>query len=237
VAALDRAQYIPAAAFAEGAEGSFYQTDVDLSNAGDQAVEYQIMWLPRGEDNSDPTTSATFTLGAGRSVRYANVLSEVFNLEPNSLGAIVILSTSEDLLAMGRIYNTPSTVTAGTFGQAMPAVAASDFIPLSEVRRILFASEHADLRTNIGCQNASGGAIEVLVGMSAADGTGLAGELLTIEPWGNEQLNRVFEPHQPVDGYVEIVLLEAETSNAKFFCCYGSVLDNVTSDPTTIFPQ
>ncbi|MGD8439142.1 MAG: hypothetical protein PVG53_01305, partial [Holophagae bacterium] len=80
--------YIPAAAYAAGAEGSFYETDLDLSNSGDQTVEYQLQWLLRDEDNSEPTVSETFTLGAGMSVRYANVLSDVFGLEPDVFGAL-----------------------------------------------------------------------------------------------------------------------------------------------------
>ena len=146
-------QFIPAAAVASGAEGAFYQTDVDLNNAGSEPVEYQLMWLPRGEDNSEPMTSETFSLGAGMSVRYANVLAEVFDLQPDSLGALALVSSSPDLLAMSRTYNTPSGEPGGTFGQAIPAVAPGDFIERGERRRILFASEHADLRTNVGCQN------------------------------------------------------------------------------------
>ncbi len=82
VGGMSNSRVIPAAAVASGAEGAFYQTDVDLNNAGSQPVEYQLMWLPRGEDNTEPMTSETFTLGAGMSVRYANVLREVFDLEP-----------------------------------------------------------------------------------------------------------------------------------------------------------
>ncbi len=108
---------------ASGAQGAFYQTDVDLNNASDEAVEYEFMWLPRGETNSAPPTSETFGLGAGMSVRYGNVLSEVLGLEPNSFGALSILSSSPDLLAMSRTYNNPEGEDAGTFGQAIPAVA------------------------------------------------------------------------------------------------------------------
>ncbi|MEE4272997.1 MAG: hypothetical protein V2I67_15085, partial [Thermoanaerobaculales bacterium] len=66
---------IPAAAYAAGAEGSFYETDLDLSNAGSSDVEYRFSWLPRGESNKDPVQSELFTLGSGQSVRYANVLA------------------------------------------------------------------------------------------------------------------------------------------------------------------
>ncbi len=99
VAGLCHSLFIPAAAVASGAEGAFYQTDLDLNNAGSQPVEYQLMWLPRGENNSEPMTSETFSLGAGMSVRYANVLSEVFGLQPDSVGALALLSSSPDLLS------------------------------------------------------------------------------------------------------------------------------------------
>ena len=66
---LENWQFIPAAAVASGAEGSFYQTDVDVNNADSVPVEFQFHWLPRGEDNSEPTASETFSLGAGCSSR------------------------------------------------------------------------------------------------------------------------------------------------------------------------
>ena len=41
-------------------------------------MTYEFWWLPRGEDSSRPLVSDTFNLEAGMSVRYANVLGEVF---------------------------------------------------------------------------------------------------------------------------------------------------------------
>ena len=70
-AALDHAQVIPAAAVASGAEGAFFTTDVDLSNRGSQPVEYEFMWLPRGQENGEPMTSETFSLGAGMRLPFA----------------------------------------------------------------------------------------------------------------------------------------------------------------------
>jgi hypothetical protein len=233
VAALDWTQFIPAAALAEGAEGSFYQTDVDFSNAGDRPVEYRLVWLPRGEDSSDPTTSATFTLGAGRSVRYANVLSEVFGLERDSLGALAIVSTSPDLLAMSRTYNIPADGTGGTFGQSMAAVKPDEFIDPGDRRRLLFGTQNDEMRTNIGCQNGTSAELSVNVELFDARGVSLGTEVLVLQPWSNDQLNQIFSDYAPTTGYVDVW---TEPPNGCFFC-YGSVLDNVTSDPTTIFPQ
>ena len=226
-------QFIPAAAFASGAQGSFYQTDVDLNNAGSQPVEYTFMWLPRGENNSDPVTSETFTLGAGMSVRYSNVLAEVFGLEPNALGAFSMLSSSPDLLCMSRTYNLESVKSGGTFGQAIPAIKPGEFIERGERRRILFGSQGEDYRTNVGCVNGTGERGAVEVELFNSEGVSLKTERLWLDPWSNDQLNALFSDYAPVEGYVDVWTM---LPNGNFYC-YGSVLDNVTSDPTTILPQ
>jgi predicted GH43/DUF377 family glycosyl hydrolase len=232
-AALDTWRFIPAAAVADGAQGAFFQTDVDVSNADDVAVEYQFAWLPRGENNSEPTTSETFTLGSGMSVRYRNVLTEVFGLEPNSLGALLITSSSPDLLAMSRTYNLPSAKQTGTYGQAIPAVPSGEFIRHGERRRILFGSQGADYRTNIGCINGADMLAAVEIEFFNAEGVSLKTERLRLDPWSNDQLNAPFSDYAPVNGYVDVWTV---MPNGSFYC-YGSVLDNVTSDPTTILPK
>jgi hypothetical protein len=224
---------IPAAAYAAGAEGSFYETDIDISNADSTEAEYRFSWLPRGENNADPMVSELFTLGAGRSVRYANVLAEVFDLEPDVFGALIIEATSQDLLAMARIANTPQEKVAGTFGQSIPSIEIGDFIPRGERRRLLFGTEHAEMRTNVGCFNASDMATRVNFELFAADGTLLGTESVTLMPWSNDQLHRIFDPYHPVTGCVDFW---TDIGGTQIYC-YGSVLDNVTSDPTTVPPM
>jgi len=228
------ASFIPAAAFAAGAHGSFFQTDVDLSNAGDQPVEYQLVWLPRGEQNGLPSGNPVyFSLDAGMSVRYANVLSEVFELEPDALGALAIVSSSPDLLAMSRTYNLPGDGSSGTYGQSIPAVTSDELIRSGERKRILFATENAAMRTNVGCQNATGGGVPVDLELFDMEGSLLDAERMILRPWSNDQINRIFEDFAPITGYVEV----STASPVGAFYCYGSVLDNVTSDPTTIPPM
>jgi predicted GH43/DUF377 family glycosyl hydrolase len=233
VTALDHWQYIPAAAVASGAQGTFYQTDVDISNADDVPVEYRFLWLPRGEDNSEPAASATFSLEAGMSARYANVLTEVFGLQPSSFGALAITASSPDLLAMSRTYNLGNGGAGGTYGQAMPALSTDEFIQYGETRRILFGSENAGMRTNVGCQNASGSGTMVALDLYGSDGTSLGREMMILRALGNDQINRIFAGHNPMTGYVDVTPAQAD----RPVYCYGSVLDNTTSDPTTIPPQ
>jgi hypothetical protein len=227
------ASVVPAAAYAAGAEGSFYETDLDLSNAGGYDTEYVFSWLPRGESNKDPVQSELFTLGSGQSVRYANVLAEVFDLEPDAFGALRIDATSDDLLGLARIANVPQEPGAGSFGQAMAAIQPCDCTGRHEKRRLLFGTEHDEMRFNVGCLNVGDAAARVSFELYASDGTVLGTESLILMPWSNDQLNRIFQPYQPVTGYVEYW---SDLSTGSVYC-YGSVLDNATSDPTTIAPR
>ena len=167
------------------------------------------------------------------SVRYTNVLTEIFGLEPDSFGALLIKATSPDLLAMSRTYNLGDDGAEGTYGQAMPALATDEFIQQGATRRILFGSENADMRTNVGCQSGSDSTTLVYLDLFKADGTSLGRETLMLRAFGNNQVNRIFDGHNPMNGYVDVTPAQAD----KPVYCYGSVLDNLTSDPTTIPPQ
>jgi len=50
-----------AAAYAAGAEGSFYETDLDLNNADERDVEYRMIWLPRARLAKYASASASLT--------------------------------------------------------------------------------------------------------------------------------------------------------------------------------
>ena len=225
--------FIPAAALAAGAEGSFFQTDVDLNNAGAGMVTYNFMWLPRGENNSAPVTSASFNLAAGASVRYENVLAEVFSFEPGVAGALAISADSASLGVMSRTYDVSQADTLGTFGQAIPGVAASNLITQNETKRIIFMSENDDLRANLGCVNGVNDNVPIDITTYDSEGTMLETQRMSLGPWSNNQINQIFRDFAPTNGYADVTSIKA---NAGFYC-YGSVLDNGSNDPTTILPQ
>ena len=224
---------IPAVAFASSTGGSFYRTDVDLSNSGDQPVAYELFWLPRGDTNSEPLRSGLFTLGPGRGARYTNVLADVFGLGPDSFGALLISASHPGLLATSRTSSIGTGEAAGTFGQIMPAVAINDFIQPNERRRVLFADENEHLRFNVGCQNGSDRPIVIILDLFDQEGSLLDRKRMSLPAWGNNQFNRVLEEFMPVSGYVDVWTKHKGGS----FICYGSVLDNVTSDANTVLPQ
>jgi hypothetical protein len=225
--------FIPAAAVAAGAQGAFFQTDVEINNTGAEEAEVHFHWLPRGEDNSEPVSSDPIALAPGQSLRYENVLAEIFDLGPDSLGALKMVASTESVIGMSRTYNIPAGKIAGTFGQGLPAIRATEMIAGTEPQRIIFLSENDDSRANVGCVNGTDQALRINIGIFDAEGTFLETKTMDLGPYSNNQINRVFRDYQPVNGYVDVW---ADSDEALYYC-YGSMLDNETSDPTTILPQ
>jgi hypothetical protein len=225
--------YVPAAAVAAGAQGAFFSTDLEVNNTGTAEAHLTVQWLPRGEDNSDPEESEPIALAPGESLRYDNVLAELFGLSPDSVGALKLVATSSSVIGMSRTYNIPGGKTAGTFGQGLPAIRATEMIAGIEPQRIIFLSEDPDSRANVGCVNGSGEDVQISIAMYNARGSLLDTRTMELGPYSNNQINRIFRDYQPVKGYVDV---SAGSEDALYYC-YGSMLDNATSDPTTILPQ
>lgn len=227
---LDWIYFIPAAARAAGTGSSFFVTDVDVNNSSRWAASYKFLWLPRDTNNASPAESATFTVGPGVSIRYKDVLAEVFGIGSgtNALGALAILSDSRDLLFMSRTFNQSDE---GTFGQAIIGISEDDLIPAGQRRRVLFLTENDDFRSNLGFQNGTESPLTVIWERFRADGTLINTGETRLPPWGNTQWNRVFNDEKPIEAaYVDV---RTETSGG-LFAVYGSVLDSATSDPTTV---
>ena len=233
IGALDNFYFVPAAARAGGVGDSFYLTDIDVNNAGDSTATYKVLWLPRDTDNSSPAMSGEVMIEPGQTARWTDVLGTVFGVTDgtDALGAVAFISDSDDLLFFSRTYNRGDN---GTFGQALPGIAADDLIPSGEMKRILFFTENQEYRSNIGILNGTGSSMTIKWRRYTADGMMVDEAMADLPPWGNVQLNRVFSAEAPVaGGYIDVW---TETDGAAF-AAYGSVLDNMTSDPTTVLPQ
>ncbi len=233
VGALENFYFLPAAARAKGAAGSNWATDVDIQNAGSGMASFQYLWLPRDTDNSAPNASDTFMLGPGETIRHADVLAAAFMVPDgvNALGALALISDSTDLKIFSRTFNTTED---GTYGQGMPGMAAGDLYPANTKKRILFFTENDAYRSNIGILNGTGASLTIMWERFTADGMMVDAASAELPPWGNVQLNQVFANEAPVEGaYIDVWTSTEDGA----FAAYGSVLDSMTSDPTTVLPQ
>jgi hypothetical protein len=222
--------FVPAAANAEGSGGSFFVTTVDVFNGGSSTASYRILWLPRGSDNASPLESALFTLEPGAVERFDNILAEVFAAD-GAVGAVAVLSDSEALEVMSRTFNQTDS---GTFGQSIPGVPTAELIQAGSRARVLFLTENGDYRSNLGLVNGVGEPITVQWELFAADGSVIGSGERDLPAWGNVQLNRVLSDSAPIEAaYAEVWTM----TPGGAFTCYGSVLDEVSSDPTTVLPR
>ncbi len=171
--------FFPAAAVASGTAGAFFQTDIEVNNKGAEDALVWFWWLPRGDDNATPLASTPIALGAGESMQWPNALNAIFDLNPDSVGAVALVSNSMYVIGMSRTYNIQNTEETVTFGQALAAVPYDQLIMAGETQRIIFMSENDDFRANLGCVN--GTTMPITVDIELYDDEGM---LLETVPMG-----------------------------------------------------
>jgi PKD repeat protein len=221
---------IPAAANAPGSAGSFWVTTADVHNAGSTTASFRFLWLPRGTNNSDPYGSALFTIEPGKVRRFDNLLADVFGAS-DAAGAVAVLSDLTGLKVMSRTFNQNES---GTFGQGLPGVAEGDLIPAGNRVRLLFLTENDAFRSNLGLVNGVDSPIIVEWQLFDSDGASLDTGSVTLPAWGNRQINSVLEDFAPIEAaYADVWTM----TSGGAFTCYGSVLDQDSSDGTTVLPQ
>lgn len=222
---------LPSSAHAAGAGGAFYTTDLLIANPEALDTTFVLKFLGHDADGRTGTERA-FTLGAGRSVTYMDVLGSVFGAS-NDYGAIQIRSTTSSLLVSSET-STPSA-SGGTFGQAVPAFAAAELIGIAP-RTILGAREDASFRTNLILANATEAGIDVLVRWYDVNGALAASRTATLAPLGMTQMTRVLSTLgvSPAAGGR---LTVASATDGASFAAYAAVIDEATNDPRTLLPR
>lgn len=227
---FDEIYFVPSASHSAGAMGSFWVTDMDVNNAGNDTANYKLAWLPRRADNSSPTLSEEFTLEPGEAVRFEDVVLSVFDIDDAS-GALAVVSDSDDLFIFSRTYNDTDV---GTFGTALPGVAEDDLVQGDIRKRLLFFTEDSDFRSNIAFQNGTGSNLRVKWERYLADGTMVESGTTDLLPYSNKQLNAIYESDAPVEAaYMDVW---TDDAGGKFMV-FSSVVDNGTSDGTIVQPQ
>ena len=178
--------YLPSSARAGGAGGAFYTTDVTVANVGTVTANYFLKFLGNNRDGS-VGPQRNFSLPAGRSATFADVLKSVFNLD-SDFGAIQV-GGSEDLVVLGQT-STPGF--GGTFGQSVPAMESQDLISFGKPRSIVAVRDDASFRTNlILCGTAEFVSVDVDVALVSPDGATFRTRRYRLPPFGMIQVSRV----------------------------------------------
>jgi len=217
---------VPAAAHVTGYGGVLWRTDLDLVSGGNGPARYRLELLPA---SGEPIESAERTLAAGHAERLADVVGTVFGAQ--GAGAIRVSVLEGELVAASRTY---AVGAAGSFGQAVPAVAVDGGSSGGEALRLTGLSgslaDDTGFRTDIGAVNLSDQPVSLDIELHAGDGTVIGHRQLDLGAgrWG--QLDRVFRglAATPVVGGYAVLTSDGDLSQVR---AYASVIDNRTGDP------
>ncbi len=238
--ALDNAPFgwnffLPSSARAAGANGAFYTTDLTISNLGATPSSGFLQFLGH-DQNGTSTPQIPFTLAAGRTVTYADVLASVFG-QTSGYGAIRVYSDfhQPNLLVLGQT-STPGF--GGSFGQSVPAEAehytgSISFPPLS----ILGVREDSAFRTNLILCNGEVVVLDLDVALVDAGGATLATRRYSLLPLEMIQVTRVVRDLGVAGDLAGARLVLSSNTSGGGYLAYASVIDNVTNDPRTLLPR
>lgn len=221
--------YIPAAARAEGGAGTYWVTDVAITNLTDSSAVVNVAYLEKDSINTTPA-NISFAIDSGEQQLLADVFDSLFGLASGN-GGLRITASAQDVKATSRTYNAAGL--AGTYGQFIPAIEMNDALAPGVVGALLQLQENSSFRTNIGLLNRTSIETDVEIKFYRANGTQSGTRILTLRPYEMKQFNVRTYAGQFASGYA---LISIQTENGRIFC-YGSVVDNESGDPIYIPTQ
>lgn len=231
-AATANAWLLPSSARAPGVNNAFFTTNLDVANTGSSDATFTIKFLGNNRDgNVGP--EQTFTLAAGRSNTYADVLSSVFGLAQD-FGAIRISSVSSSLAVVSQT-STPGF--GGTFGQSVPAFADAELIRAGSSKTILGIREDGGFRTNLILANGTNAAIDVAVQLFDTAGFLIGSRTVSLPALGMTQVSRVVRDLGVSANVTSARLVLSTPTAGGAFAAYAAAIDNVTNDPRTLLPR
>ncbi len=213
--------WVPVVANADGVGTSVWRSDVGLLNRSTLANSVRLR-LYDGEEPLD----RELELAPGEFRSVVDVMSEFQATGSEPLRVF----SSEPLTVTSRTYNQAPN---GTFGQFIDSTAPTAALTTGDQVVLMQLQENPAFRTNIGLHNGWRRAAEIEVALFDGDSLPIAYFIETVDPMTTVQLNRPFQTiggrSDITSGYAVISVLFGQEVVA-----YGSVIDNLTDDPTTV---
>ena len=207
-----------------------WRTDMRVFNYGTSSQPATLTFFPF--NNGQPKT-ANVLLGAGQVMTLDNVLKSQFDIE--NTGGVVHLSTPQpaSLVVTGRTYNQTD---AGTFGQFVPAVTVDQAVGAGErTLHILQVEDSTRYRTNVGLAEVTGKPVTVEIQVVLPDSkiTPTVQVPLAANEFRQFNVIRELGVGNVYNGRVSIRVIDGQGR----VTAYGSVIDEVTQDPTYVPAQ
>jgi len=222
--------WIPVVIHGTGANGSIWITDVGIFNTGTAVATVTITIYT----TSGPIIK-TVTINPWGQIVITDIVGW---LVPgvNVTGPINITST-QTIVITTRVYNRFGTnvicLPNGTLGQALTMWTLQDAIQTGQLAILPNLIQTSGFRTNIGFTNISSTTAIVQVELFNSAGTRVAIKNITIAPHQWVQVNKPFVTWAGTSN-VPGGSARIKVTNGSGVVTYGSVIDNITNDPTTI---
>jgi hypothetical protein len=224
VTALAGDGFIPVVAQTRGAGGSFWNTELWISNPTSRKGSYGLVFLPSGHDN----TRLLSVEPEGRDIAAGATVHLTGVVPPNSTGALRVVTT-DGLVVRCRVFNTRGR---GSAGQMVPLLTVGTMIQPGERGILVPLLRGGQLRTNLGVFNPSPHAVAVQIEILDGSGETVGGASYNVEAGSQLQLNDVLLGFR-VTGCERCRGIV--TANGPV-AAYAAVVDNRTGAATFIQP-
>lgn len=159
---------IPVAGVLKGANSTFFRTDVAITNASSTSGSGMLRYITRNGDVID----RVMTIGPRQTALLDDVAGKTFGAESGNVGFLIFTPAAGSFAITSRTYTTMPGK-PGTFGTAVPTIAASNSLRKGDVRAFgaiddaslatVIAGQPATFRTNFAIAETSGHAVRVRV--------------------------------------------------------------------------
>ena len=224
---------IPAAGSTQGANGTFFRSDIAIVNVGGTAANILLQWLPQA--GAGTASQRNISIPSSSGIRSADFVREV--MIQSGLGSLLIsaiipgtttLDTNARLYVTSRIW-TNQLSTGGTTSQSFPA------IPLSSINNpalAFFGVSSADApenyRVNVGVVNVDPNFTQTFtITIPVSTGTPVSFPV-TLPPLTMQQVslgNNISSTAQ-----IQVLNTTSGSLRSNFWTAYVSTVENTTGD-------
>lgn len=221
--------FVPAAALAQGREGTSWSTSGWFSNATDVPVDLFAALLRQGQGNAAAVASPV-SLGTIPPRGFLRLDDLVGMLGGSQLTGGLYLRASASGIAQGAAVVTVTTHTftpnplgGGSYGQGIPASRAGS----AGETRLPGVFQNASLRTNVGVLNTSGNQVTLEIRVFDANGGQLSLTGWSLQPYEQRQVGL---PVLGVDSLEGGTVTFRVTSGGGSILGYASTVDQLSGD-------
>ncbi len=216
--------FVPVVAQVKGANGSYWNTEMWVTNLADAPGSFALTFLPAGRNNADRLLASgeRTVLGPRETVHLKSVVP------PGRSGALRIV-TSDDIAVHCRVYNAQSR---GSAGQMVPALSLDEMIAPGSRAVLVPLLRTGQFRTNLGLFNPGVNPVRVRVDVLDESGRRVGTASFGLDAGAQTQINDFLLQFKVsrADGFTAVITADGT------FTAYATLVDRRSGAATFITP-